>query len=120
MAYAYLQEDGTVAICSLLSTVPEGATYSEVTNFPEDRLFRGAWKLLNSELVTDLPEAKVIAHEKRREERAVAFKPLDVEATIPALATQAEAARQVIRDADDAKQIAIDDAVDEDILRGVM
>lgn len=120
MAYSYIQDNGSVAICSLLSSIPEGATYVEITSFPEDRVFRGAWKLVNGELVTDLPEAKLIVHEKRRVERAELFAPLDVEATIPSRAVAAEAARQVIRNEDDAKQVAIDGVVDEDELRGVM
>ena len=45
----------------------------------------------------DLNKAKAIAHDKRRAARAEEFKPLDVEATIPAKAQQAEAAREVIR-----------------------
>ena len=120
MPYSYIQEDGSVAVCSLLSSVPEGATYAEVTEFPIDKLFRGAWRLVDNALVTDLPLAKDIAHEKRRAVRAEAFKPLDIEATIPSKATQAEAARQVIRDADAIKQAAIDGAVDEAELRGLL
>tara|TARA_R110002167_G_scaffold15390_1_gene61337 strand:- start:96 stop:458 length:363 start_codon:yes stop_codon:yes gene_type:complete len=120
MAYSYIQEGGEIAICNLLSSVPSGAAYAEVNSFPEDRVFRGAWRLVAGELVTSLPEAKLIAHEKRRQVRSEAFKPLDVEATIPSKAVAAEAARQVIRDADDAKQIAIDGAADEAGLRSVM
>lgn len=120
MAYSYIQKDGSVAVCSLISSIPEGATYAEVFEFPEDRLFRGAWRLVNDALATDLPLAKEIAHDKRRRERAEAFAPLDIEATIPSKATQAEAARQVIRDADAIKQAAIDGAVDEAELRGLL
>lgn len=145
MAYSYTQEDGSVAIGSLLSSVPEVdvlgdwvidadsvdggffpvigtvlAEHAEVNSFPEDRVFRGAWRLVAGELVTDLPEAKLIAHEKRRQVRSEAFKPLDVEATIPSKAVAAEAARQVIRDADDVKQVAIDAAVDEAGLRELL
>jgi hypothetical protein len=120
MAYAFEQEDGTVAICNLLSSVPLGANYVENPTFPEDKLFRNAYRLVNGELITSLPEAKLVAHEKRREERAVAFKPLDIQATIPSKANQAEADRQVIRDADAQKQIDITNAVDEVELRGAM
>jgi hypothetical protein len=45
----------------------------------------------------DLNKAKEIAHDKRRDARNQEFAPLDVEATIPAKAQQAEAAREVIR-----------------------
>tara|TARA_R110002167_G_scaffold219517_1_gene424154 strand:- start:93 stop:455 length:363 start_codon:yes stop_codon:yes gene_type:complete len=120
MSYAFEQEDGTVAICNLLSSVPSGANYVENPTFPEDKLFRNAYRIVNGELVTSLPEAKLIVHEKRRADRAVLFAPLDILSTIPAKANQAEAGRQVIRDADDAKQIAIDNAVDEAGLREVM
>lgn len=139
MAYSYIQEDGSVAVCSLLSSVPKEQVWvddldlpdggyfreqpqynAEVTEFPEDRLFRGAWRLVNDALATDLPLAKEIAHDKRRRERAEAFAPLDIGATIPSKATQAEAARQVIRDADAIKQAAIDGAVDETELRGLL
>lgn len=46
----------------------------------------------------DLDKAKSIVHDKRRADRAMEFAPLDVEATIPAKAAQAEAMRQIIRD----------------------
>jgi len=103
-------------------SVPEGVAYSIIPtdDFPQDKLFRNAWKVSEGALVTDLPKAKLIAHEKRRVERAELFAPLDVEATIPSRAVAAEAARQVIRNEDDAKQAAIDGVVDEDELRGVM
>lgn len=45
----------------------------------------------------DILKAKEIAHEKRRAVRAVEFAPLDIEATIPTLAEQAEVERQAIR-----------------------
>jgi hypothetical protein len=45
----------------------------------------------------NLDKAKDIAHEKRREARSKEFAPLDVEATIPSRAEQAEATRQAIR-----------------------
>jgi hypothetical protein len=120
MAYSYTQEDGSVAICSLLSSVPSGAEFIEVTSFPEDRVFRGAWRLSEGELTTNLPLAKEIAHEKRRQARRELYAPLDIEATIPSMAVEAEAARQVIRDADDIKQVAIDNAIDETGLRELL
>ena len=46
----------------------------------------------------DIQKAKTIGHDIRREERAKEFAPLDIQATIPAKAEEAEAARQVIRD----------------------
>ena len=48
-------------------------------------------------ITINLTKAKDIAHDKRRVVRAAEFAPLDIEATIPAKAAQAEAARQAIR-----------------------
>ena len=49
-------------------------------------------------IIVNLTKAKAIGHDFRREERAKEFAPLDIQATIPAKAEEAEAARQVIRD----------------------
>lgn len=68
-------------------------------------------------ITINLVKAKAISHDKRRIKRDLEFKPLDVRATIPAEATQAESARQAIRDWDDAKQLEIDEAVDVAALR---
>ena len=48
-------------------------------------------------ITVNLDKAKNIAHQKRRAVRAKEFAPLDIKATIPSEATQAEADRQVIR-----------------------
>lgn len=64
-------------------------------------------------ITTNIAKAKVIAHSMRRAIRAEAFKPLDIEATIPALATAAEAQRQVIRNADAVTQTKIDSSTTE-------
>lgn len=49
-------------------------------------------------ITINLTKAKDIAHEMRRAVRDKEFAPLDLQATIPAKAAEAEAARQVIRD----------------------
>ena len=49
-------------------------------------------------ITINIDKAKAIGHDIRREERAKEFAPLDIQATIPAKAEEAEAARQVIRD----------------------
>jgi len=84
----------------LAKDVPEGveAEIVEIADVPSDRTFRGAWEKSGRNVVTNLTKAKDIAHEKRRAARAKEFAPLDVEATIPSRASQAEAARQAIRD----------------------
>ena len=58
----------------------------------------------------DLNKAKNIAHDKRRDARAIEFAPLDIKATIPFEATKAEAERQKIRDKYDELQSKIDAA----------
>ena len=59
-------------------------------------------------IVINIDKAKGIAHDIRREERAKEFAPLDIQATIPAKAEEAEAARQAIRD----KYAAIQEQID--------
>ena len=49
-------------------------------------------------IVVNIDKAKQIAHEMRRDKRAQEFAPLDVKATIPSEAVEAELARQVIRE----------------------
>ena len=71
-------------------------------------------------ITVDMTKAKVIAHEVRRTVRNAAFAPLDIKATIPAEATQAEADRDVIRVADAALQVSMDAATDADTLKALM
>ena len=59
-------------------------------------------------IVIDIDKAKAIGHDMRRAARSEEFKPLDVQATIPSLAAQAEADRQAIRDKYAVMQAAID------------
>ena len=56
----------------------------------------------------DLNVAKQQAHEMRRAKRNEKFAPLDVQATIPHLADDAELARIEVRAADDKAQLDID------------
>lgn len=58
----------------------------------------------------DLNKAKDITHEKRRDKRDGLFKQLDIEATIPMFAEQAEAQRQTIREEYAKIQTKIDNA----------
>lgn len=64
-------------------------------------------------IAVNIEKAKLIAHEKRREARAEEFKQLDIQATIPMLAEQAEQKRQEIREKYAQIQTDIDDATDE-------
>lgn len=96
----------------LAKDVPAGvqADIVDVASIPTDRFFRNAWKKEGKAIGTDLAKAKAIGHDKRRAARAEEFAPLDVEATIPAKAAQAEAAREAIRQKYAAMQSAIDAA----------
>jgi len=71
-------------------------------------------------IVINLIKAQAIAHDVRRAARAEEFKPLDVKATIPSEAAQAETDRQAVRDKYATMQAAIDAAVDVEAIKGVM
>jgi len=68
----------------------------------------------------NLTKAKDIAHEKRRAARAKEFAPLDVEATIPSRAAQAEAARQAIRNKYAVMQEQMNDATTIEELKALL
>ncbi|MEG2263909.1 MAG: hypothetical protein RSC68_06035 [Acinetobacter sp.] len=68
----------------------------------------------------NLDKAKEISHDKRRNKRAELFKQLDIEATVPALAEQAEEQRQAIRDEFAAIQTEIDNAESVDQLKVII
>jgi Na+-translocating ferredoxin:NAD+ oxidoreductase RnfC subunit len=99
--------------------VPEGIPHEivSVASIPSDRVFRDAWEHDTSarpeKIKTNMTKAKILAHDIRRVKREELMRPLDIEATIPALASKAEAKRQQIRDTDASKQTAIDAALDE-------
>lgn len=57
-----------------------------------------------------LDRARQISHDKRRSKRAELLKHLDIEATIPSLAEEAEEKRQIIRYEFAAIQAEIDNA----------
>jgi hypothetical protein len=71
-------------------------------------------------ITVNLDKAKSIAHDKRRAARTKEFAPLDIKATIPAEATEAEAARQVVRDKYATIQTNIDSAADVDALKAIV
>lgn len=103
--------------------VPAGVPYRIVNDdaVPSDRTFRNAWCQDSSHnVVVDMAKAKGIAHSYRREERAKMFAPLDVAATVPHLAVQAEQERSRIREIDASKQIAIDAAIDVVALKAAL
>lgn len=71
-------------------------------------------------IIINLSKAKTIAHDIRREKRSKEFAPLDIQATIPAYAAQAEAARQEIRDRYAQMQIQIDAATTPEQLKDLI
>ena len=94
------------------AAVPDGVPYEvvSVSALQQDRTFRNAWERNGQTVEHNMAKAREIAHAKRREARAVEFAPLDIEATIPAKAVEAEAKRQVVRDKYSVMQTEIDAA----------
>jgi hypothetical protein len=82
--------------------------FVDAADIPADRTFRDAWTVAGGRFDHDIAKCKAIAHEKRRARRAAEFAPLDVEATIPAKAQEAEAKRQAVRE----KYAAIQEKID--------
>lgn len=122
----YTNDDGSVSIIvptgaieDCIKDVPAGKPYQivDVADIPTDRTFRNAWK---EDLTVDMPKAKDITHDKRRAKRTAEFAPLDIQATIPSKAAQAEADRQVIRDKYDVMQVSIDAADDVAALKTIV
>lgn len=127
----YSNADGSVAVVvpapgvsveEAMKAVPAGAAHNVVdkTAIPADRTFRNAWVKNGAAIGHDMAKAKGIAHDKRRAKRATEFAPLDVEATIPAKAAQAEAARAAIRSKYDAMQTEIDAAGTVEALKAIV
>lgn len=71
-------------------------------------------------IVVNIDKAKAIAHDKRRIARSEEFAPLDIKATIPSEAAQAEAARQAVREKYAQMQAEIDAAQTLDKIRAAM
>lgn len=71
-------------------------------------------------IVINLDKAKAISHDIRREKRSAEFAPLDIQATIPSKAEEAEAARQEIRDRYAAIQQRIDNAGNVETLQLIL
>lgn len=65
----------------------------------------------------NLSKAKEITHNVRRDARAKEFQPFDIQATIPSMAVEAEAKRQIIREKYAEIQTQIDSAQNADELK---
>jgi hypothetical protein len=105
--------------------VPEGVAYEIVEDdaIPSDRFFRDAWVANGAAVDVDLDQAKSIGHDIRRAARAEEFAPLDavIAKQIPGTsATEAEAARQEIRDKYAAIQTEIDAAENPDQIKAAL
>ena len=105
--------------------VPEGVAYEIVEDdaIPSDRFFRDAWVANGAAVDVDLDQAKSIGHDIRRAARAEEFAPLDavIAKQIPGTsATEAEVARQEIRDKYAAIQVEIDAAEDPDQIKAAL
>ena len=71
-------------------------------------------------ITINIDKAKTIAHDKRREARSAEFAPLDIKATIPSEATEAETARSAVRAKYATMQTAIDSATTVDEIKSAL
>lgn len=71
-------------------------------------------------ITINIDKAKAIAHDARRAARTAEFAPLDVKATIPSEAAQAEAARQAVREKYAQVQADIEAAADVVVLKSIV
>lgn len=71
-------------------------------------------------ITINIDKAKSIAHDARRAARTEEFKPLDVKATIPSEAEQAELQRQLVREKYAEMQSQIDSAQTVDQIKAAM
>lgn len=114
VVFVYPCECGLTIEQIALKDVPEGKPYLIVHDdfVPKDHTFFGAFEsdFVAPVITTNLLKAQGITHVKRRAARDKEMAPLDIQATIPAKAQQAEAQRQIIRDKYAAIQIAVDAA----------
>lgn len=117
-----IKEIGIDAIAA--KVVPPGVDFDivDASVIPSDREFRNAWAFdrATKRIGHDMPKAREIAHAKRRDRRAAEFAPLDVEATIPSMAQQAEAKRQAIRNKYATMQTQIDAATTAEELKAII
>lgn len=130
----YTKQDGGVAVvipapdCGLTveqiaaKDCPAGAAFEivDAADIPADRTFRDAWEKSGRAVVHNMDKAKAIGHTMRRATRAAEFAPLDVEATIPALAAKAEEKRAAIRARYDKVQADIDAAANVDAIKAAL
>ena len=108
-----------------LKDVPEGVAYEIVStnDIPSDRFFRNAWVKGSGKVDIDMDRARSVGHGIRRQKRAEEFDPHDevIAKQIPGKdQTQAEEARQVVRDKYATMQVAIDEAATPDEIKAAL
>lgn len=102
--------------------VPEGIEYEIVdkSEIPSDRTFRNAWEKKGKKIETNIPKAKLLAHEMRRDRRSKELKTWDdlISLNIPdSDLVGAEKERAKIRKKYDILQTKIDAASTESELK---
>lgn len=118
--------DGVVKSCAVNPTTTEAyknATVYEVQS--QDGVFQEAWIINKGKLDINLDKAKDIVHSNRRIKRNKAYEPHDKTIQIHGLfnkelADEAEAKRQVIREADDKLQVKINKCRSIETLKKLM
>lgn len=81
----------------LIASKLDGSCIMEVSDLPEDRVFRNSWELDGEKISVNLDKAREQCHIRRRQVREEKFSKWDVKMTIPSEATYAEKQRQKIR-----------------------
>jgi len=102
--------------------VPAGISYEivDTTIVPSDRTFRNAWRKGAGKVDVDLPEAKLIAHDKRRVKRSEEYKVVDTDNMNVVVTPAAQSQRDAIKNKYDKIQIDLDNAEDVSALKAEM
>lgn len=113
---------GEITLEEVIAKDVPAADYEVINaaDVPVDRLFRSAWRKGTGKIDVDVTASKLIAHDIRRAKRDAEFSPLDIQATIPAKALEAESKRQAIRNKYDEMQSAIDKASTTDEIKIIL
>lgn len=109
----------------VITAVPDATPYDvvDVAVIPTDRTFRNAWEKSGAAIVHNVDKARGMAHDMRRAKRAEEFRPYDeiISLQIPGKSlTDAETARQAIRDKYAVMQSQIDAAVTVEEIKGIL
>lgn len=136
MKIVYKTAEGYLAILTPSEEILENEDYEElirkdipqdVTSYtvededlPINIMFRDAWELTDGKVTINLDKSKELAHQQRRQKRALELKQYDLETTVPSLAEQAEQQRQIIREKYNVIQTEIDEAEDIETLEKIV